>query len=69
MKSCQIWGGLSADRTDEQYPTVTVCDECAEANQGHEDSAITHILGGYDAAYGEECHFCDKTEEEEREEA
>lgn len=58
MKSCQIWGDLGADRVDEQYPTVTVCDACVAENRGGEDAAIVGVVGSYDPAYGDECHFC-----------
>ncbi len=65
MKSCQIWGDLAADRVDDQYPTVTVCDACAEANRQGENPAIVAVVGGYDEGHGDECHFCDITREEE----
>jgi len=58
MKSCQIWGDLSADRADDQYPTVTVCNDCVEAHSRGEDAAIVAVVGEYDEAYGDECHFC-----------
>lgn len=65
MKSCQIWGDLSADKIDDQYPTVTVCEACVEPNRAGENAAIVAVVGGYDQANGEECHFCGITEEEE----
>ena len=65
MQSCQVWGDMSADRFDDQYPTVTVCNNCAEANVKGEDAAIVMIVGGYDEAYGDECYFCGITEDEE----
>jgi hypothetical protein len=45
------WGDMSSDRASEQYPTVTVC-----------DSRVTRLQA---PAEGEECHFCDKTKDEE----
>ena len=65
MKSCQIWGDLSADRVDDQYPTVTVCNECAEAHSQGEDAAIVAVVGGYEESYGDECHFCEITKDDE----
>ena len=29
MQLCTLWGNMSADRTDEQYPQLNVCEECA----------------------------------------
>ena len=65
MKSCQIWGDLSADRVDDQYPTVMVCNECVKEYSQGEDAAIVMVVGDYDEAIGDECHFCGITEEEE----
>jgi len=48
MQTCQIWGDMSADRVDDQYPTVTVCDACAEAHSQGENAAILHVVGGYE---------------------
>lgn len=65
MKSCQIWGDLSADRVADQYPIVTVCDDCTKANSEGEDAAIVMVVCDYDYAYGDECHFCGITKDEE----
>jgi len=65
MKTCMVWGDMTADSAADQYPLVTVCDECVKSIAGKEDSPIVAIEGGYDYAHGEECHFCDKTKEEE----
>jgi|YNPNPStandDraft_1061719.scaffolds.fasta_scaffold109735_2 hypothetical protein len=67
MQTCQIWGDMSADRVDDQYPTVTVCDACAEAHSQGENAAILHVVGGYDEDYGEQCYFCGITRDEESE--
>ncbi|MBM2884892.1 hypothetical protein JFK97_10885 [Chromobacterium phragmitis] len=67
MKLCTVWGEMSSDSAADQYPTVNVCDDCFKADDGDEDSQIVSHEGKYDPAYGEECHFCGKTEEEERE--
>lgn len=67
MKSCQVLGDLSSDRASEQYPTVAVCDACASTHEGAEESPIV-MTGSYDPVDGDECHFCGKSAEEEREE-
>ncbi|WP_080965548.1 hypothetical protein [Chromobacterium subtsugae] len=68
MKLCAVWGDMSADSTADQYPTVNVCDDCFEADDGRgENSQILTNEGSYNFAFGEECHFCGKTEKEERE--
>lgn len=64
MKTCMIWGDLSSDRASEQYPTVTLCDECVDAEEAGEESQIVTV-GEYDPSFGDTCEFCDKTEEEE----
>lgn len=68
MKSCQVWGDLSADRVNDQYPIVTVCNDCTAENLKGEETAIVAVVGGYDAANGEACSFCGITAEEEGEE-
>lgn len=59
MKLCTLWGDMSADRTDDQYPQANVCEACIKAYDNAEDSPIVHINGGYDSAFGEECALCD----------
>jgi hypothetical protein len=68
MKSCTVWGDMSADSAADQYPTVNVCDECVEADAQSEEPQIVTVEGGFDSAYGDEGHFCDKSIEEENEE-
>ncbi len=65
MKSCEIWGDMSADRIADQYPTVTCCDECFNELHGKEDTPIVTGPGPFDPAYGEECHFCGKHADDE----
>ena len=55
MQLCTLWGNMSADRTDEQYPQANVCDECIQKYSTAEESPIVHINGSYESAYGEEC--------------
>lgn len=68
MKICTIWGDMSSDRVGEQYPSVTVCDDCVSAERSSgEDSQIVTI-SEYDPSLGDTCEFCGKTAEEEAEE-
>jgi len=71
MKTCVVWGDMSADSASDQYPTVTVCDECvvshSESSEDH-DAEIVSIDSSGPMFSGDECYFCGKTEEEEREE-
>lgn len=67
MKSCMIWGDMSADRVGDQYPTVAVCDDCAEAHsKGDEDNEAAILsCGTHQSHDGDECHFCGKLSAEE----
>ena len=65
MQLCTLWGNMSADRTDEQYPQANVCDECIQKYSTAEESPIVHINGSYESAYGEECTLCEKHISEE----
>ena len=59
MQLCTLWGDMSADSTDDQYPQANVCDDCVEKYSNIEDSPIVHVSGGYDSAYGQECALCE----------
>ncbi len=68
MKTCMVWGDMSADKASDQYPSVAVCNDCAETESiGSEDTdAAILTVGSFDPSLGEEaCHFCGKTKEEE----
>lgn len=65
MQLCTLWGNMSADRTDEQYPQANVCDECIQIYSNSEESPIVHINGSYESSYGEECILCEKHISEE----
>jgi hypothetical protein len=68
MKTCVVWGNLSADRTSDQYPSVAVCDDCAKSEAiGSEDRDAAIIsVGPFDPSFGDhECHFCGITKEDE----
>jgi hypothetical protein len=46
MKRVQVFGDLSADATDDQYPTIVLCEECiADEEAKQEDSSIVTIVG------------------------
>lgn len=59
MQLCTLWGDMSADRTDDQYPQANVCDNCVEKYSNIEDSPIVLVQGEYDSDYGEECALCE----------
>jgi hypothetical protein len=65
MKSCMINGDMSSDSATEQYPTVTVCNDCYEADAKREENAVIISSGKFDALYGDTCYFCDKPYEDE----
>lgn len=67
MKTCKIYGRLGSDRTDEQYPTVNLCDECVSGEQSLGENSKIINIDEYDSAYGETCEFCQITVEEELE--
>jgi hypothetical protein len=71
MKTCVVWGDMSADRASDQYPSVAVCDDCAKTESVGSDDRDAAIISveAFDPAYGDdECHFCGKTKEEESKE-
>jgi len=69
MKSCQVWGSMSADRIDDIYPTVSVCNECVESIMSEsEQEKIVSILSDEAFTEYDECHFCGKSQDEEFEE-
>lgn len=40
MQLCTLWGDMSADSTDDQYPQANVCDDCVEKYSDIEDSPV-----------------------------
>lgn len=65
MKICSVFGDMQSDRTAEQYPTVTLCNDCVEQDSlAKEDSQIV-TLGEYDESFGDCCEWCGITAEEE----
>jgi hypothetical protein len=58
LKNCMIRGDMESDSADEQYPTVSVCDECIEQDkQSGDESVIIQILNS-DLPYETSCYFC-----------
>ncbi|SFU15537.1 hypothetical protein SAMN05444141_11145 [Pseudovibrio denitrificans] len=49
-----VFGDLSSDRASEQYPTITICPECFEANEHAEDDPIVSVDGVGQGA----CEWC-----------
>ena len=68
MKTCTIYGDLSSDSAVENYPTVQICDECADLDAKLREDAQIVTSGTYDSSYGESCEYCEKTYQEELEE-
>lgn len=65
MKTCVVLGDLSSDLSSENYPTVPVCDDCfAECS----DSESIISSDDFDPVFGNSCHYCGKSKEEEENE-
>ena len=64
MKRAVIFGDLGSDASSEQYPTVTLCEQCvADDEAREEDSQIVSIVG--DAKPGDgPCEWCDAETDE-----
>ena len=58
MKNCTIFGDLTSDKTRENYPEVSVCDDCVKRMDGTEDSAIVTVNGENNESDAQ-CNFCD----------
>lgn len=60
MKQALIYGDLTSDRAGEQYPTVSVCDDCIKKDKAKEAEGrnrIVSIVGDEDDADGP-CELC-----------
>lgn len=66
MKTCMVWGDMSSDRASEQYPSITVCDDCLAADQSSDEESQIVTVSEYDPGFGNACEFCGKTQEEEK---
>jgi len=68
MKTCTIYGDMSAENSGDAYPTETFCDDCYDDMEpASEDSGIVAVQD-YDPSLGTKCSTCGKTAEQEREE-
>lgn len=66
MKTCTVYGDMAADSAADQYPVVTLCDDCVnEDKQKKGDSQIVSIEA-FDADYGESCEWCGVDASEEK---
>lgn len=68
MKTCVIFGDLASDSSADNYPTVQICDRCAELDQARKENSQIVTTGEFDSSFGDSCEFCDKTYEEEQKE-
>lgn len=67
MQTCTVYGDMSADRAADQYPTVTLCDDCVEADGKKKgNSQIVTSGGAYDSSFGDSCEWCGAEASEER---
>lgn len=58
MKQAVIFGDLTSDRTSEQYPTVTLCEECIRGDKAKKgESQIVSIAGDAGPDDGP-CEWC-----------
>jgi len=61
MYSCQVYGDMTADRADDQYPTVAVCQECINEQYAlKEKNLIVGVSSSLVTRNDESCHFCDR---------
>ncbi|MFP5424497.1 MAG: hypothetical protein ACLGJA_01440 [Gammaproteobacteria bacterium] len=59
MKRCMVQGDMLADRTCEQYPTVTLCEACIrEDEQSGPNRQILVVEGASDGALDDTCEWC-----------
>lgn len=59
MRQAMIFGDLTSDRAGEQYPTVSLCEDCIQKDRARkEDSQIVTLIGDVDNGEGP-CEWCD----------
>lgn len=56
---------MQSDSTAEQYPTVTLCNDCAEQDTQSKDNRQIVSMRDYDESFGDSCEWCGTTAEEE----
>ncbi|EJM48090.1 hypothetical protein [Pseudomonas sp. GM48] len=65
MKTCTVFGDMQSDSAAEQYPTVTLCNECVEQDALAEEDNQIVSQGAYDESFGDSCEWCGITSAEE----
>jgi hypothetical protein len=55
MKTCTVYGDMAADSAADQYPAVTLCDDCVEADKLKKADSQIVSIEAYDPDYGESC--------------
>jgi hypothetical protein len=66
MKTCTVYGDMAADSAADQYPTVTLCDDCVEADKLKKADSQIVSTEAYDPDYGESCEWCGVEASEEK---
>lgn len=60
MKAARMFGNLSSDKTDEQYPEYAYCEKCFDAlMKDEENSGIIHEVTYDPELHGNCCRICD----------
>lgn len=65
MKTCTVFGDMQSDSTAEQYPTVTLCNDCVEEDAQAKENCQIVSVGDYDESFGDSCEWCGTKAEEE----
>lgn len=58
MQLCLLWGDMSSNKADEQYPQANICNTCIKKFENSEDSPIVNVIGPYNPNYGKICALC-----------
>ncbi len=58
MKRAMIYGDLSSDSTADQYPTVTLCDDCIAEDAARKENAQIVGFDGDAGADDGPCEWC-----------
>lgn len=67
MKTCVIYGDMSADSAADQYPTVNLCNDCVATDDAQGENHQIVIKQAYDHNIGDTCEWCSTSAEEEAE--
>ncbi|SBW80305.1 hypothetical protein PVE_R1G2420 [Pseudomonas veronii 1YdBTEX2] len=58
MKTCVIYGDMSADSAADQYPTVNLCNDCVATDDAQGENHQIVIKQAYDHNMGDTCEWC-----------